>query len=138
VTPPVALASYVAAGMSGAGTNEVGWAAFKLALAGFIVPFFFIYAPAILLIADSAAVIAWAAVSGLLGAALLSVAVEGFLFIRLPWLLRIVFFAAALSLIAPGLNSDLIGFGLTAAGLAGTLILRKNYGGTRDNEPGTM
>jgi TRAP-type uncharacterized transport system fused permease subunit len=64
--------------------------------------------------------------------------VEGFLFIRLPWLLRIVFFAAALSLIAPGLNSDLIGFGLTAAGLAGTLILRKKYGGTRDNEPGTM
>ncbi len=138
VTPPVALASYVAAGMSGAGTNEVGWAAFKLALAGFIVPFFFIYAPAILLVADSAAVIAWAAISGLLGAALLSVAVEGFLFIRIPWLLRIVFFAAALSLIAPGLTSDMIGFGLTAAGIAGTLILRKKYGGAQENESGTM
>ncbi len=125
MTPPVALASYVAAGMSGAGTNEVGWAAFKLALAGFIVPFFFIYAPAILLVADNAAVIAWAAISGLMGAALLSVAVEGFLFIPLPWILRVLFFGAALSLIAPGVHSDLIGFGLTAAAFAGTLFLRK-------------
>lgn len=125
VTPPVALASYVAAGMSGAGTNEVGWAAFKLALAGFIVPFFFIYAPAIILLSDSTWQIAWAAVSGLAGTALLAVAVEGYLFVNLPWLVRILYFCAALGLMAPGVYSDLAGAGLAAAAFACTLALRK-------------
>lgn len=128
VTPPVALASYVAAGMSGAGTNEVGWAAFKLALAGFIVPFFFVYAPAILLQADSSFVIAWAAVSGLIGAALLSVAIEGFLFIEIPWFLRIIFFGAALTLIAPGASSDAAGFALATVGILSVLYLRRRKG----------
>jgi TRAP-type uncharacterized transport system fused permease subunit len=111
--------------MSGAGTNEVGWAAFKLALAGFIVPFFFIYAPAIILLSDSTWQIAWAAVSGLAGTALLAVAVEGYLFVNLPWLVRILYFCAALGLMAPGVYSDLAGAGLAAAAFACTLALRK-------------
>ena len=125
VTPPVALASYVAAGMSGAGTNEVGWAAFKLALAGFIVPFFFIYAPAVILIADSAMVIAWAAFTGLIGTALLAVAVEGYLFRNLPWLLRVLFFGGAVLLMAPGLYSDIAGFGIAAVAIAWAVVLKK-------------
>ena len=111
VTPPVALASYVAAGMSGSSTNEVGWAAFKLAIAGFIVPFFFIYAPALLLQADSSLVIAWAAVSGLIGTALLAIAAEGYLRIPLPWYIRALFFLSAVTLIMPGLPSDIAGIG---------------------------
>ena len=125
VTPPVALASYVAAGMSGAGTNEVGWAAFKLALAGFIVPFFFIYAPAVILIADSAMVIAWAAFTGLIGTALLAVAVECYLFRNLPWLLRVLFFGGAVLLMAPGLYSDIAGFGIAAVAIAWAVVLKK-------------
>ena len=54
VTPPIALAAYVAAGISGANTDKVGWMAFRLALAGFIVPFFFIYSPAMLLMGPEA------------------------------------------------------------------------------------
>ena len=125
VTPPVALASYVAAGMSGAGTNQVGWAAFKLALAGFIVPFFFIYAPAIILVADSSAEIIWAAVSGLAGTALLAAAVEGYLFGALPWVFRLLFFFAALGLMAPGVYSDLVGLGLASIAIAGSFFLKK-------------
>ena len=49
VTPPVALASYVAAGISGSGIMETGWVAFKLSLAGFIVPYAFVLNPAIVL-----------------------------------------------------------------------------------------
>lgn len=111
VTPPVALASYVAAGMSGSSTNEVGWAAFKLAIAGFIVPFFFIYAPALLLQADSSLVIGWAALSGLIGTALLAAAAEGYFKINLPWYIRGLFFLSAVTLIMPGLPSDMAGIG---------------------------
>jgi TRAP-type uncharacterized transport system fused permease subunit len=125
VTPPVALASYVAAGLSGSGTNEVGWAAFKLALAGFIVPFFFIYSPAILLQADSNLLIAWACVTGLIGTALLAVAIEGYLYLHLPTLLRVLFFIAALTLIEPGLITDCVGFVLGALSLGVVFYLRK-------------
>lgn len=123
VTPPVALSAYVGAGMAGADTNQVGWAAFRLALAGFIVPFFFIYAPEILLISDSHAAIAWAAATGLIGTALLAVGIEGFLFLSLPVWLRGVFLGSALSLMMPGLSSDVIGF--SVAGIAVLLAFMK-------------
>ncbi|MDR1875216.1 MAG: TRAP transporter permease [Synergistaceae bacterium] len=126
VTPPVALASYVAAGLSGSSTNEVGWAAFRLALAGFIVPFFFIYSPAMLLEADSNLIIAWAFVSAFIGTALLAVAIEGYLYLQLPVLLRMVFFIAALTLIEPGLTTDCVGFALSAAGLGFVFHLRRS------------
>ncbi|MDR1731289.1 MAG: TRAP transporter permease [Synergistaceae bacterium] len=131
VTPPVALASYVAAGLSGSGTNEVGWAAFKLALAGFIVPFFFIYSPAILLEADSATTIVWAAATGLLGTALLSISVEGYLKRPLAIPLRILFFMAALALIHPGLMTDCVGFTLGALGAGYVFYTEGKNGGAR-------
>jgi TRAP-type uncharacterized transport system fused permease subunit len=132
VTPPVALASYVAAGLAGSSTNKVGWAAFKLALAGFIVPFFFIYSPAMLLQTDSGLTVAWAAVTGLLGTALLAVAIEGYFYLHLPVLLRVMFFVAALTLIDPGLLTDLIGFGLSVLGIVWVHWLRKKSAGKKN------
>lgn len=125
VTPPVALAAYVGAGMAGANPNQVGWMAFRLALAGFIVPFFFIYSPAMLLIADSTLAIVWAVVTGLGGSFLLAVATEGYLTIKLPIWVRVLFFAAALTLIAPGVQSDLAGLVLLGICFAAITVLRK-------------
>ena len=130
VTPPVALSAYVGAGMAGADTNEVGWAAFRLSLAGFIVPFFFIYSPEILLISDSSLVIAIAAVSGLIGAYLLAIALEGFLFISLPIWLRLVFMGSALTLMMPGITTDAIGFTTAAAAALFALSMKKKRTGT--------
>jgi TRAP-type uncharacterized transport system fused permease subunit len=53
VTPPVALASLAGAGIAGAGYVRTSIEAFKLAIAGFIIPFLVIYNPAIILQADS-------------------------------------------------------------------------------------
>ena len=126
ITPPVALAAYVAAGLSGAKSSKVGWTAFRLALAGFIVPYFFIYSPAMLLIDATALQIVWAAVSGLIGTYFLSIAAEGFLMIDLPVWLRPVFFVAAIALIAPGITTDLIGAGLAAVGFVYVLIVKRS------------
>jgi len=126
ITPPVALAAYVGAGLAGAKSSQVGWTAFKLALAGFIVPFFFIYSPAMLLIADSTSQIIFAAITGLAGTALLAVGVEGYLTIKLPIWLRPVFLAAAFLLIAPGLTTDLIGLGLAAFGWVCVMLLKRS------------
>ncbi|TFG81965.1 MAG: TRAP transporter permease [Spirochaetales bacterium] len=117
ITPPVALSAYVGAGMAGASPNKVGWTAFRLAIAGFIVPFFFIYEPAMLLISDSALFIIWSALTGLGGTFLLAIAAEGYLTMRLPVYLRVYFLGAAISLIIPGLMTDLIGIGMALLGM---------------------
>jgi len=49
ITPPVATGAYAAAALSGGNPNRIGFTAMKIALAGFIVPFIFIYSPQLLL-----------------------------------------------------------------------------------------
>ncbi|WP_319824943.1 TRAP transporter fused permease subunit [Thalassovita sp.] len=48
VTPPVALAAFAAAPIAGAGPVRTGFEAAKIALAGFLIPFVFVYHPAVL------------------------------------------------------------------------------------------
>ncbi|MCX8013941.1 MAG: hypothetical protein N3A02_06590, partial [Rectinema sp.] len=78
-----------------------------------------------LLIADSWTQIVWAAVTGLAGTALLAVAIEGYLSIKLPLWLRPMFFVAAMLLITPGLVTDMIGLGLAVVGWVVVQILRR-------------
>jgi TRAP transporter 4TM/12TM fusion protein len=125
VTPPVALSAYVGAGMAGADTNKVGWTAFRLALAGFIVPFFFVYAPEILLISGTKVGIAWASVTGLIGTALLAAGLEGFILTAIPIWLRGGFFLSAITLMMPGIWSDQIGFALAFVCLGAAYMLKK-------------
>ena len=49
LTPPVALASFAAAGLSGGSPMKTGWQSVRLALAGFIIPYMFMYNPQLLL-----------------------------------------------------------------------------------------
>ncbi len=62
VTPPVALSAFAAAPIAGAGPMETGWAAVRLAAAGFIIPFVFVFHTDILLIVEGASLqgAAWA------------------------------------------------------------------------------
>lgn len=140
VSPPIALAAYVAAGIANANTDKVGWMAFRLALAGFIVPFFFIYQPGMLLMGPDAAGnlvlngakfmgIAESVVFGLIGIWFLAVSVEGYFMIRFPWWVRPIFFVGAIFLIMPGLVTDAIGLALAAIGVGIVLLLKKRgYG----------
>ena len=117
VTPPVALSAYVGAGMANADPNKVGWAAFRLAIAGFIIPFFFIYSPRCSLFP-----ILYGISSGLLSQ-LLSVSdfwlspVEGYLFTPLQLWTRAIFLAASIMLISPGLSLDFVGFAIGGLGV---------------------
>ncbi|MEM9394375.1 MAG: TRAP transporter fused permease subunit [Pseudomonadota bacterium] len=49
ITPPVALAAYVAGGIAGADINKVGWTAAAYAITSFVLPFAFVFAPALTL-----------------------------------------------------------------------------------------
>jgi len=52
ITPPVALAAYAAAGIAGSNPFKTGNTAFRLGIAKALVPFVFVYSPALLLVVD--------------------------------------------------------------------------------------
>jgi TRAP transporter 4TM/12TM fusion protein len=49
VTPPVCIAAYCGAAIAGSEPLRTGWEALKLALVGFMIPYIFIYNPALLM-----------------------------------------------------------------------------------------
>src|SRR4051812_32475347 len=111
ITPPVALAVYAAAGLAKSDLWATGWAAVKIGAAGFIVPFMFVYEPALLMIGDWPAIAA-ACVAASVGALLLGAGLHGYLLRSALWWERLLPISAALCLIKPGWVSDLIGIAL--------------------------
>jgi TRAP transporter 4TM/12TM fusion protein len=120
ITPPECLAVYAAASISRCSVWGAGWQAVKFAAAGFIVPFFFVYYPA-LLFTGTWTEIGLAAATGLVGVVALAASMEGYLIRPATWLERGMLLAAALLLIDPGIVTDLVGFAL----LAVALVLQK-------------
>ena len=115
ITPPVALASYAAAGISGANPMETSVASFKVGIAAFIVPFMFFYNSAILMDGTWIEVIQ-AGITATFGVFLLSSGVQGwFVGSRAVWYLRVGLVLAALCMIEGGIISDLIGVVLAGA-----------------------
>ncbi len=112
ITPPVALASYAAAGISGAKAMETSVASFKIGLVAFIVPFMFFYNGALLMDGEPLAIIR-ALVTALVGVYLLSSGVLGY-FMRhtAPIWLRVGLGATALFMMAGGGATDLAGIAL--------------------------
>lgn len=118
ITPPVALASYAAAGISGANPMETSVASFKIGIAAFIVPFMFFYNSAILMDAPWLSIVQ-AAITAIAGVYLLSSGVQGwFMGQRSAWFIRLALLAAALFMIEGGLLSDGIGIAVAAAAYA--------------------
>ncbi|OGL14011.1 MAG: hypothetical protein A3G97_01320, partial [Candidatus Rokubacteria bacterium RIFCSPLOWO2_12_FULL_69_21] len=116
VTPPVALAVYAAASIGGAGLWGAGLQAVKFASAGFIVPFFFVYSPALLFQGTWTEVLS-VLVTGTLGVISLAAGLEGQFLRPATWLERGLFVAAAFLLIDPGFTTDVIGLVLLGLGL---------------------
>ncbi len=109
LTPPVALASFAAAGLSGGDPMKTGFASVKLALAGFIVPFMFVFSPQLMLINTTVFEGLWTASSACLGVFLLAVSSEGYFLAPLALWLRIIVLAGALGLMHPAAVTDVIG-----------------------------
>ena len=114
ITPPVAISLYAANSLSGASLWPSGLAAVKLAATGYIVPFMFVYGPALLLLGEAGET-AVALASALAGVVALAAGLHGYLLARLHPAERLVLVGAALALIQPGLTTDLVGGGLVAA-----------------------
>lgn len=122
ITPPVALAVYAAAGLAKANLWQAGWTAVRVGAAGYIVPFMFIFEPSLLMIGDWPAILS-ALITAIIGTICLAAGLFGYLARAARAWERLALVAAALLLIKPGLETDLIGGGLLATVLASQLLI---------------
>ena len=111
ITPPVAMSSYVASGIADSDQTKTSLIAVKLGLTGFIIPFFFLNNPILLLgtVASTPLLITLRAiVTASFGAIILSSGLQGFLFLRLNAVFRIVLLIAGLLFIETKLSTDIL------------------------------
>ncbi|WP_157087683.1 TRAP transporter permease [Oceanobacillus damuensis] len=135
ITPPVALAAFAGAGISGGDPMRTGFTALRLALAGFIIPYLFVYNPAMLLVDVTGLpvnatefplppmmeviLITITAVIGIVG---LGAALEGYFQTYVNVFLRIILGAGSLMMIIPETVTDIIGFIVVAVVFAVNII----------------
>jgi len=117
ITPPVALAAYAGAGIAKSDPFKTGVIASKLAVGAFIVPYIFVYAPAMLLIGTTPLGLLQNLITACGGMFGVGAAMIGFCLAPMNWAERVLFAAAGLMLIDPGTLTDVIGLLMLGAGL---------------------
>ena len=115
LTPPDAITAFAAANLAGSEMMTTGIEAFKLGIAGFLVPFAFVFQPALLLQGTLPEILMATGLTAL-GVACLSAFLVGYVWSPLSWLHRFLFASAAVLLVFPTIGLELIGIGL-AGGL---------------------
>lgn len=122
ITPPVALAAFAGAGISGGDPMRTGFTALKLAAAGFLIPYLFVYNPAMLMIdTANAAVntkefpmaplseILLITITATIGIIALSAAIEGYFKTNINPFFRVILGVGALLMIVPETYTDIAG-----------------------------
>ena len=121
ITPPVALAVFAASALAKSDLWETGLAAVRAAAPAYIVPFMFIYEPALLMI-GAWHTIALAVATASIGVVCLAASLHGWIFGPARLWQRVLFFGAALALIKPGLFTDLAGLAMIAVAVFGARL----------------
>lgn len=128
ITPPVAMSSYVASGIADSNQTKTGLLSVRLGLVGFLIPFFFLGNPVLLIGADPTVTVAgslWAFFTASIGTIALVGGLEGWLLRRSSIPERAVLIAVAPLMLYPGKITDVIGFAALAAVLIGQFMLRR-------------
>lgn len=129
ITPPVALAAFAGSGIAKSDPLKTGFEAFKLGFAAYLVPYIFALSPILVLIRPEGVStmaftisVALAIVTAIIGMICIGASTTNYFVTNNKWYERILFFAAGLTLIIPGIYSDI--FGITV--LSGIWILQTN------------
>jgi TRAP-type uncharacterized transport system fused permease subunit len=111
LTPPTCLSPFAAASIAGSRPMATAWQAMRLGVVLYIVPFMFVYSPALLMV-GSADQIALATLTAGVGIFCLAAGLQGWLLRAVTPLERVLLLGAAGALISPGLYTDVAGAGL--------------------------
>ncbi len=114
ITPPVALAAYAGASMAGADPFKTGNTAFRLAMAKVLVPFVFVYSPAMLIVTKGFTWVAFVETTAgcLVGIVMLAAALTGYGLAFMRTWERALLFVASVMVISPSRTATLIGLAL--------------------------
>ncbi|MCP3028346.1 TRAP transporter permease [Halobacillus sp. A5] len=133
ITPPVALASYTAAGIAGSNPMATSFTSLRIGLVGFIIPFMFVYGPALLFQGDGLDIIL-AFTTSLMGVILLSSATVGWMRRSLTLIERVIPLAASLLLIFPESITDTIGIALAICFVGYVYLVKTNVYASNSKE----
>ena len=132
ITPPVALAAYAGAAISGGSPMKTGVQATRLAIAGFIIPFIFALSPSMLLVNTTALEVIQLTVTSIIGMYGITFGLSG---LReqektgsakvCALIQRLIAIAGGLLLIYPGTLTDIIGIAAVAGALCWYYLMRK-------------
>jgi len=125
ITPPVALASYTAAGVAKTPFWDTGIEAFKYSFITFLIPYVFVYNPALLGL-GSAKDIILAVIPAIIGLWSVAVGMIGFLRAKIGVFIRILLVLIGLLMIIPEKISTIAGIACFAVFLVWQLAFTKN------------
>lgn len=115
ITPPVALAAYVAAGIANAPVMKTGFTAMRLGIAAFLVPFIFVYWPALILWSEMPlANTALALAGGCVAVFCMGVIGERYLFRSVPWYKLLLLCGAILLVMHPSAIANVVALAIAA------------------------
>ncbi|MCU9615144.1 TRAP transporter permease [Caldibacillus lycopersici] len=126
ITPPVALAAFAASGISGGEPIRTGITASKLAIAAFIIPYMFIFNPAMLMIDATVYNLIWILFTAITGMIAIGAGMIGFWYKKLNWLERIISLVAGFMLVIPEGMTDIIGLVIFIAMIVYQMIVKRN------------
>lgn len=126
ITPPVALAAYAGAAISGGNPIRTGVIATRLAIAAFIIPYMFVLNPSMLLINASFLNIVQVVITSLIGMFAISGGLEGYMKKKLPWWQRILAIVGGLGMIDPNFATDIVGMALILIVVVFQYIIKDN------------
>lgn len=115
ITPPVALAAFAGAAISGGNPLKTGVNASKLGIAAFIIPYMFVLSPAMLGIDATFGAVVMTTITAIIGMIGVSAAMIGQFVMPANWAERILLLAGGLCLIDPGSFTDIVGVAILAA-----------------------
>jgi TRAP-type uncharacterized transport system fused permease subunit len=128
VTPPVALAAFAAAPIADASPFKTGLEATRLSIAGFIIPYMFVFHPDLLLVLDgfSFGGLVWALVIFSLAIWCIATALSGWESRPLPGGQRVVRLVCAILFIIPGIPTALVAICLLVGCLLANRVAIRN------------
>ncbi|MBU8768195.1 TRAP transporter permease [Cytobacillus oceanisediminis] len=126
VTPPVALAAFAAAGVSGGDPIKTGVTASKLAIGAFIIPYMFVLSPELLMIDTTWYYLIWVVFTALAGMMAIGAGVIGYWLRKLNILERLLGIAGGLLLIYPEGVTDIVGLVIFILLIALQVFIKKD------------
>lgn len=127
MTPPIAITAFAAAGVSGANPMKIAMNAIRLGWVAYIIPFMFVFAPALLLMGHPGR-ISLAIVTALLGIYSVTAGITGYWSGDLKLFERAGFVVGGILTVYPSLFSDAVGIGIIVLTLGYHFLTKKRTG----------